>query len=119
VLAFPYREIEMSGVLMAALKTARPMVASAIGGFAELLTDGETGYLVPPGDIDGLAKAIARLVEQPETRARMVQGLIDLVRAIPSWDQIAAETEELYAAAIAERAGGAVAMPTRASSHAA
>ena len=103
VLAFPYREIEMSGVLMAALKTARPMVASDIGGFAELLQDGETGFLVQPGDVVGLAQAITRLVEEPATRARMSQGLIDLVRAIPSWDRIAAETEELYAAAIAER----------------
>lgn len=103
VLAFPYREIEMSGVLMAALKTARPMVASNIGGFAELLTDGETGFLVEPGDVAGLAQAITRLVEEPTTRARMAQGLIDLVQAIPSWDRIAAETEDLYAAAIAER----------------
>jgi glycosyltransferase involved in cell wall biosynthesis len=103
VLAFPYREIEMSGVLMAALKTARPMVASNIGGFAELLTDDETGLLVPPGDVEGLARAITRMVEEPETRARMAQGLIDLVHAIPSWDEIAAETEALYAAAIGDR----------------
>jgi glycosyltransferase involved in cell wall biosynthesis len=103
VLAFPYREIEMSGVLMAALKTARPMVASDIGGFAELLSDGETGFLVAPGDVIGLAQAITRLAEEPQTRARMAAGLVDLVRAIPSWDQIAAETEELYASVIAER----------------
>ena len=104
VLAFPYREIEMSGVLMAALKTARPMVASNIGGFAELLTDGATGFLVEPGDVVGLAQAITRLVEEPAMRARMTQGLIDLVQAIPSWDRIAADTEDLYAAVIAERA---------------
>ncbi|HEV2673910.1 MAG TPA: glycosyltransferase family 4 protein [Aliidongia sp.] len=103
VLAFPYREIEMSGVLMAALKTARPMVASDIGGFAELLRDGETGFLVPPGDVPRLAHAIGRLVDEPGTRVRMAAGLVDLVRAIPSWDAIAAETEALYAAAIAER----------------
>ena len=106
VLAFPYREIEMSGVLMAALKTARPMVASNIGGFAELLRDGETGLLVPPGDVAGLARAITRLVEEPQTRARMAVGLVDLVGAIPSWDTIAAETEGLYAAVIAERRAG-------------
>jgi glycosyltransferase involved in cell wall biosynthesis len=105
VLAFPYREIEMSGVLMAALKTARPMVASNIGGFAELLVDGETGFLVPPGDVEGLTRAIGRMALEPETRARMARGLIDLVQAIPSWDRIAAETEALYAAAITERAG--------------
>jgi len=118
VLAFPYREIEMSGVLMAALKTARPMVASNIGGFAELLTDGETGFLVPPGDIDGLAQAIGRVTMEPETRARMARGLIDLVEAIPSWDHIAADTEALYAAAIAERSGRPAREPARTPSRA-
>ena len=82
------------------------MVASNIGGFAELLRDGETGLLVPPGDVAGLARAITRLVEEPQTRARMAVGLVDLVGAIPSWDTIAAETEGLYAAAIAERRAG-------------
>ncbi|HLZ66861.1 MAG TPA: glycosyltransferase family 4 protein [Aliidongia sp.] len=118
VLAFPYREIEMSGVLMAALKTARPMVASNIGGFAELLSDGETGFLVPPGDVVGLAQAITRLVEEPATRARMSQGLIDLVHAIPSWDRIAAETEQLYVSAIAERRAHAGRHPAEATSRA-
>jgi glycosyltransferase involved in cell wall biosynthesis len=96
VLVFPYREIDMSGVLMAALKTSRPILASRIGGFAELLEDERHGLLVAPGDIDGLAAAMTRLVCEPETRSMMASAICHLARSIPSWRQIAETTTELY-----------------------
>ena len=103
VLAFPYREIDMSGVLMAALKTARPILASRIGGFAELLQDGSHGILVPPGDIDALAAGITRLVTEPQTRRAMAAALVELAGAIPSWRQIGETTAALYRSAITEK----------------
>jgi glycosyltransferase involved in cell wall biosynthesis len=96
VLVFPYREIDMSGVLMAALKTSRPMLASNIGGFAELLEDGRHGLLVPPGEIDDLAAAMTRLVCEPDTRRAMAEAIRELAESIPSWRQIAETTAELY-----------------------
>jgi len=102
-LVFPYREIDMSGVLMAALKTARPILASRIGGFAELLQDGRHGILTAPGDVDALAAGITRLVREPETRRAMAAALLDLAGAIPSWRQIAETTLELYRQAITDR----------------
>ncbi len=103
VLAFPYREIDMSGVLMAALKTARPILASRIGGFAELLQDGKHGILVPPGDIDALAAGITRLVTEPNSRRAMAASLVELAGAIPSWRQIGETTATLYRSAITEK----------------
>jgi glycosyltransferase involved in cell wall biosynthesis len=103
VLVFPYREIDMSGVLMAALKTARPILASRIGGFAELLEDGRHGVLVTAGDVDALAAGMTRLVREPETRRAMAAAVTDLAAAIPSWQQIAQSTLGLYREAIAER----------------
>ncbi len=103
VLAFPYREIDMSGVLMAALKTARPILASRIGGFAELLQDGRDGILVPPGDVDALAAGITRLVTEPATRQAMAAALVELAGAIPSWRQIGETTAALYRSAITEK----------------
>jgi len=103
VLVFPYREIDMSGVLMAALKTARPILASRIGGFAELLEDGRHGVLVAPGDVDALAAGMTRLVREPETRRAMAAAVTDLAAAIQSWQQIAQSTLSLYRQAIAER----------------
>jgi glycosyltransferase involved in cell wall biosynthesis len=100
VIVFPYREIDVSGVLMAALRHGRPIIASNIGGFAELLVDGRHGLLVPPGDVGALAAAMARLCAEPETRLTMGAAVAELNAAIPSWDEIACRTTELYRAVI-------------------
>ena len=52
VALFPYREIEASGVLSIALARGRPVIASRLGNFAEMIEDGVQGLLVPPGDAD-------------------------------------------------------------------
>jgi glycosyltransferase involved in cell wall biosynthesis len=98
VLVFPYREIDISGVLMAGLRYSRPIIASRIGGFAELLVDGRHGFLVPPGDAAALAAAMSRLIEQATTRRAMGGAISDLAASIPSWDEIAQHTTELYRA---------------------
>jgi glycosyltransferase involved in cell wall biosynthesis len=104
VLLFPYREIDMSGVLMAALAAARPIVASKIGGFTELLEHGRTALLVPPHDSDALSAAMCRLVREPATRRDISQNIRALVATIPTWRTIAAETAAVYAQARERRA---------------
>jgi glycosyltransferase involved in cell wall biosynthesis len=52
-------------VLMEALARLTPVVASAVGGVPDIVADGETGLLVPPGDPVALADAIARMVAEP------------------------------------------------------
>lgn len=47
VVVIPYRLIDQSGVLMAALAFGKPIVASRVGGFTEIITDGLHGFLVP------------------------------------------------------------------------
>jgi glycosyltransferase involved in cell wall biosynthesis len=54
--------------VLEAMAAELPVVASAVGGLAELVVDGETGVLVRPGDEDALARALARLVEEPDLR---------------------------------------------------
>jgi glycosyltransferase involved in cell wall biosynthesis len=51
--------------LLEAMALARPLVASWTGGTPELVLDGVTGLLVPPGDSGALAAALARLLEAP------------------------------------------------------
>ena len=102
-IVFPYREIDVSGVLMAALRYERPIIASAIGGFAELLVDGRHGLLVPPDDAGALSAAMARLCSEPETRSAMGAAAAELGRAIPSWNEIAASTTAFYRSVLAAR----------------
>jgi glycosyltransferase involved in cell wall biosynthesis len=68
---------------MAVLEAAAlgvPVVASAVGGIPDLVEDGETGVLVPPGDVAALARALSRLVESPDEAARMGRAAWDRVR---------------------------------------
>jgi glycosyltransferase involved in cell wall biosynthesis len=48
-----------------AMAYAKPVVAFDVGGIPDWLLDGETGYLVPPKDVTGLAKKIEYLLENP------------------------------------------------------
>ena len=57
--------------IIEAMFSARAVVASAIGGIPELVRDGKTGVLVPPGNVDALARAITVLSEDGERVVEM------------------------------------------------
>ena len=54
-----------------AMQAGLPVIASAVGELPFSIADGETGRLVPPGDADALAKALAELLRDPARLARM------------------------------------------------
>ena len=58
-------------VALEAMERARPVIAAEIGGLGELVEDGVTGFLVPPGEPQPLARAIVRLGSDLELAARM------------------------------------------------
>ncbi|MDH3661872.1 MAG: glycosyltransferase family 4 protein [Alphaproteobacteria bacterium] len=96
VLVFPYRGIDTSGVLMAAIARGIPVVASNIGCFAEMLADGAEGRLVAPDDPQALAAALIDLIEDPAKVEAMRAGMAALQQRIPSWQRIADSTTEVY-----------------------
>jgi colanic acid/amylovoran biosynthesis glycosyltransferase len=59
------------GVIMEAFTAGLPVVTTYHAGIPEVVKDGESGFLVSERDPDALAKALERLVEMPELRARM------------------------------------------------
>jgi glycosyltransferase involved in cell wall biosynthesis len=61
-------------VLMEAMACKLPVVASRLSGIPELVKDGKTGLLVPPGDAEALAEALAYLYKQPEKRQQLGQA---------------------------------------------
>jgi glycosyltransferase involved in cell wall biosynthesis len=57
--------------LLEAMASSLPVVATRVGGVPEVVADGETGLLVPPGDARALGAALARLAGNPELRRRL------------------------------------------------
>ncbi len=88
-------------VALEAMERGRAVVASAVGGLSEIVADGETGALVPPGDAGALAAAIVELASDLD-RARAL-GAAGRRRAVASFSQerCTERTEELYRAALA------------------
>jgi glycosyltransferase involved in cell wall biosynthesis len=73
-----------------------PVIASRIGGLPEVVLDGKTGLLVPPGDVDALAFAISRLLADPALRAQMGQAGRQFVLEHYRWEDNAKLMEEIY-----------------------
>jgi alpha-maltose-1-phosphate synthase len=78
------------------------VVASAVGGILEVVEDGRTGILVPPGRPDALAEALNRLLADPALAHAMGQAGRQRVEAHFSWASIAQRTEQVYEDAIGE-----------------
>lgn len=62
------------------------VVAARLGQIAEVVRDGETGLLYPPGDVEALVGACERLLEDPGLRSRLGRVAADEVRARYTWD---------------------------------
>jgi sulfoquinovosyltransferase len=58
-------------VVLESMASGVPVVGCAAGGIPDLIRDGDTGYLVPPGDVDGYADRVRRLMDDAASRARM------------------------------------------------
>ncbi|HEY3065454.1 MAG TPA: glycogen synthase [Methylomirabilota bacterium] len=78
------------------------VVASAVGGILEVVDDGKTGLLVPPGQPAALATALRRLLDKPEEAREMGRAGRRRVEEKFSWASVAERTEEIYRDAIAE-----------------
>lgn len=73
-----------------------PVVASNVGGLPEVVVDSKTGLLVPPGDVDALARAMTRLLDNPALRVDMGQAGREFVLQHYRWADNAALMDKLY-----------------------
>lgn len=109
---------EAQGIsILEAMARRRPVVASAVGGIPEVVTDGLDGLLVPPGDSAALADAIVRLATSSDLRRRLGEAGYATVAERFSIDAQVRRIEELYdeelarAGALAALGGGASELP--------
>lgn len=83
-------------VIYEAMACGTPVIASRVGGIPELVDDGITGLLVPPGDPQALAESIIRLLDDVKTRVLMGQCAREKAVAEYSVDKIVAHTLDFY-----------------------
>jgi glycosyltransferase involved in cell wall biosynthesis len=88
---------EAQGIsILEAMAHRKPVVASAVGGIPEVLTDGHDGLLVPPADPAALAAACIRLACSPEMRSRLGEAGRATVEARFSLDAMVRQIEAVY-----------------------
>lgn len=95
-LVMPYRDIDQSGVLLAAVGLRKPIIATTVGGIPETMEDPAHGLLVPANDVGALAHAMERMLSDPGLPAQMTANLDQLARTRYSWDAIAGLTLQVY-----------------------
>jgi glycosyltransferase involved in cell wall biosynthesis len=97
VLTLPSLRSEASSqVIPQALAVGTPVVATSIGGSPELIEDGVTGRLVPPGDAGALAATVVAMLRDPEAARAMARRGQAAVLARYTMDATMARTTAVY-----------------------
>ena len=86
----------LPNTLLEGLASGTPVVASAVAGIPEVLRHEVDGLLVPPGDHEQLADALASLLDNEALAGRLGQGARARAIADLGWDRVAAGFEEIY-----------------------
>lgn len=101
VVVLPYVEASQSGVISIASAFGKPVVATNVGGIPEVISHGQTGYLVPPSDPTALAEAVIALLRDPTTKQEMGRKALEKATGELSWQNIAKKTLHVYERAMA------------------
>lgn len=107
VLAVPSVHVTCYGVTVAvsellgltaieAMASGTPVVASRVGGLAEVVVDGESGFLVEPGDVDALRDRLELLVREPLLARRLGDNARSLVLERFTWEACARRCLRAY-----------------------
>ncbi|MEV0845016.1 D-inositol-3-phosphate glycosyltransferase [Streptomyces sp. NPDC049954] len=102
VLVMPSYSESFGLVAIEAQAAGTPVIAAAVGGLPVAVREGVTGFLVQGHDPADYAQRLARFVDAPELTARMGEAAARHALSF-GWDTAAAETAEVYAAAMQER----------------
>ncbi len=96
VVVMPSRYESFGLAALEAMACGTPVVASDVGGLSFVVRDGETGFLVPEGDVERLAQCILAILLDPPLRERMSERAVEVAQDY-AWPVIADKMLGLYA----------------------
>jgi len=91
----------MPNVILEAMASGLPVVATGVGGVPEIVRHGETGFLVDPGDEGGMVDAILTLIKDRDLRLQFGRAGREFVLAHHSLDKLPGYLQKLYELALA------------------
>jgi glycosyltransferase involved in cell wall biosynthesis len=93
-----YPKSELLGLtLLESMAVGTPVVCTAVGGMPEYVDEGNTGFIVPPGDVGQMRRRIKQLIDDPALATRMGRAGHEAVQKY-SWERVAAEVMTEYRA---------------------
>jgi glycosyltransferase involved in cell wall biosynthesis len=93
LVVLPYLSATQSGIVQTSYSFGKPVVVTDVGGLPDVVTDGQTGYVVPKNDPDALANAVVRFFNEDEG-ARMTDNIRAGLERF-SWHRCAQTLESL------------------------
>jgi glycosyltransferase involved in cell wall biosynthesis len=85
----PYTSATQSGVIPVAYWNGSPVISTNAGALAEMVREGETGFIVHPGDAAAVADRMRRFLRNPELRGRLGTGAFSFYDRALRWERIA------------------------------
>jgi glycosyltransferase involved in cell wall biosynthesis len=116
IFVLPSRSEALPNAVLEAMAAGLPIVASRVGGLCELIDDGTTGLLVPPGDPQPLADRMCRLIADPPHAARLGSAAQTAAHARYSFERMVESFESIYLTELTRRGLAVVDEPQLAAS---
>jgi starch synthase len=104
VVVLPYVEASQSHIISIAYRCGKPVVATRVGGLPEMVDHGETGFLVAPRDVDALADAVVRLMQNEKLRRQFGMNGMRKVNVECAPDLVGRMTRVVYRRAVNDSA---------------
>lgn len=92
-----------SNTILESMAAGLPVVATTVGGNAEAVVEGETGYLCAPGDIEGLSAVVLQLLKEPQRAKEMGEKGRQRVKTVFSLEKMVKDMEGLYEELVREK----------------
>ncbi len=96
LVVLPYRRIYQSGVLLMSMSMGRPVIASDLDSFKEVIEDGRNGFLFDQENDESLALKLKAIMDRKEDLPKISANAMKDMMEHFNWDNIATQTEKVY-----------------------